>query len=91
MENNLILPISRKRPSAEECLEHRWLAATDFMIKKRERTIFFTDRLKQFSEEYHAIKAAEAKKSETTTQSTAGSPRQLLRSNSIQEELLTTF
>jgi hypothetical protein len=59
------------------------------MIKKRERTIFFTDRLKQFSEEYHARKAAEAKQFEAAA--TTASPRQLLRSNSIQEELLTTF
>lgn len=61
------------------------------MIKKRERTVFFTDRLKQFSEEYHSLKAAEAKQSEAATQPAASSPRQLLRSNSIQEELLTTF
>ena len=83
----------RKRPSAEECLEHRWLTATDFMIKKRERAIFLADRLKHFSEKYHTARAVEAKKTESVTNSLLNgpSPRQLLRTNSIQEELLTTF
>jgi hypothetical protein len=59
------------------------------MIKKRERAIFLADRIKRFSEEYHSHKAAEAKKRESATANVA--PRQLLRSTSIQEELLTTF
>ena len=63
------------------------------MIKKRERAIFSADRLKQFSEEYHTARALEAKKTENITSSllTGPSPRALLRTNSIQEELLTTF
>lgn len=83
----------RKRPSIEECLEHRWLTATDFMIKKRERAVFLADKIKRFSEEYHTGKAAEAKKRESVTNTllSGPSPRQLLRTNSIQEELLTTF
>ncbi|KAG5678438.1 hypothetical protein PVAND_008111 [Polypedilum vanderplanki] len=82
-----------KRPAVEECLEHRWLASTDFMIKKRERTIFLADRIKKFSEDYHSKKIAEAKKRESVTNSllSGRSPQQLLRTNSIQEELLTTF
>jgi len=59
------------------------------MIKKRERTIFLAEKIKRFSEEYHSAKAAEVKKKETVTNIQA--PRQLLRTNSIQEELLTTF
>ncbi|XP_065086396.1 obscurin isoform X3 [Ochlerotatus camptorhynchus] len=80
-----------KRPSVEECFEHRWLVHTDFMIKKRERAIFPGSRLKEFSEHYHTMKTNEATKSETISSIGGQSPRQLLRSNSIQEELLTTF
>nr|XP_029726473.1 obscurin isoform X3 [Aedes albopictus] len=80
-----------KRPSVEECFEHRWLVHTDFMIKKRERAIFPGSRLKDFSEYYHSMKTNEATKSETISNLGGQSPRQLLRSNSIQEELLTTF
>ncbi|XP_021696069.1 LOW QUALITY PROTEIN: obscurin [Aedes aegypti] len=80
-----------KRPSVEECFEHRWLVHTDFMIKKRERAIFPGSRLKDFSEHYHTMKTNEATKSETISSLGGQSPRQLLRSNSIQEELLTTF
>lgn len=63
------------------------------MIKKRERTIFSPIKLKEFSEAYHSMKSKEATKSESITSSflNGPSPRQLLRSNSIQEELLTTF
>ncbi|XP_062553317.1 obscurin isoform X3 [Armigeres subalbatus] len=80
-----------KRPSVEECFEHRWLVHTDFMIKKRERAIFPGSRLKDFSEHYHTMKTNEATKSETISSLGGQSPRQLLRSNSIQEELLTNF
>jgi hypothetical protein len=59
------------------------------MIKKRERAIFAAEKIKRFSEDYHSKKAAEANKRESATANVA--PRQLLRSTSIQEELLTTF
>ena len=36
----------RKRPSAEETLEHRWLQPSEHMLKKRERASFFGNRLK---------------------------------------------
>jgi hypothetical protein len=63
------------------------------MIKKRERAVFLADKIKRFSEEYHTLKANEAKANEakTNTLLSGPSPRQLLRSTSIQEELLTTF
>ncbi|CAG5100186.1 Similar to Unc-89: Obscurin (Drosophila melanogaster), partial [Cotesia congregata] len=46
-----------KRPTAEECHEHRWLLPTEFMIRKRERAIFPGSRLKTYNEEYHEEKA----------------------------------
>ncbi|XP_046753440.1 obscurin isoform X8 [Diprion similis] len=77
-----------KRPTAEECHEHRWLLPTEFMIKKRERAVFLGNRLKQYNEEYHQEKLKLASKSDNLA-SAFGSTRQLIRSNSIQEELLT--
>ena len=38
--------LCRKRPSAEESLEHRWLQPSEHMLKKRERASFFGNRLK---------------------------------------------
>lgn len=35
-----------KRPTAEECHEHRWLAHSDFIQRKRERAVFLGNRLK---------------------------------------------
>lgn len=75
-----------KRPTAEECHENRWFMPTDFMIKKRERAIFLGNRLKAYNEAYHKQKAEEA--DATTVSSMTRGP--LARSNSIQEELLTT-
>ncbi|PNF42105.1 Obscurin [Cryptotermes secundus] len=89
----LILVFKRapgKRPTAEECHEHRWLLPTEFMIKKRERAVFLGSRLKDFSEEYHSHRAKGATKSESLT-GAFGGPKSLVRSSSIQEELLTTF
>lgn len=34
-----------KRPSAEECHEHRWLLPTEYMIKKRDKTMFNSYKL----------------------------------------------
>lgn len=60
------------------------------MIKKRERAVFLGNRLKEYSEEYHEQKQKLATKSEKVLEA-LGSARQLIRSNSIQDELLTTF
>jgi hypothetical protein len=35
-----------KRPTAEECMEHRWILPTDHLVKKRERAVFLGNRLK---------------------------------------------
>lgn len=84
--------IFSKRPLAEECHEHRWLQLSDFMIKKRERAVFLGNRLKEYSEEYHEEKSKAASDSQTLgSESLLGSTQKLIRSTSIQEELLTTF
>ncbi|XP_011878155.1 PREDICTED: muscle M-line assembly protein unc-89 isoform X5 [Vollenhovia emeryi] len=81
-----------KRPIPEECHEHRWLVPTDFMIKKRERAVFLGNRLKEYNEEYHAEKLKIASDSDSlASESLLGSKQKLIRSTSIQEELLTTF
>ncbi|XP_055374379.1 obscurin isoform X3 [Condylostylus longicornis] len=81
-----------KRPYTEECMEHRWLTSSDYMVRKRERAVFLGSNLKKFSDEYHSKKYAET--SNENLMSTLGggpTPRQLLRSNSIQEELSAQF
>ncbi|KAG7311046.1 hypothetical protein JYU34_003903 [Plutella xylostella] len=88
----LFKKVPLKRPSAEECHEHRWLTQSDFMNKKRERSVFLGNRLKEFSDEYHSRKSAEASQADTVGAAFGQvSPRQLIRSNSIQEELFTNF
>ncbi|XP_015180266.1 PREDICTED: muscle M-line assembly protein unc-89 isoform X4 [Polistes dominula] len=81
-----------KRPMAEECHEHRWLLPTEFMIKKRERSVFLGNRLKEYNTEYHEEKEKLASESQSlASESLLGSTRKLIRSTSIQEELLTTI
>ncbi|KAG7203298.1 hypothetical protein KM043_010391 [Ampulex compressa] len=81
-----------KRPLAEECHDHRWLQPSDFMIKKRERNVFLGNRLKDYNEEYHEEKSKMASESRSlASESLLGSTQKLIRSTSIQEELLTTF
>lgn len=81
-----------KRPLVEECHEHRWLQPSDFMIKKRERAVFLGNRLKEYNEQYHEEKSNIASQNQSlASESLLGSSQKLIRSNSIQEELLTTF
>jgi len=42
-----------KRPSLEEVGAHRWMNAADYMLKKRERARFPTNRIQKFCAEYH--------------------------------------
>jgi len=42
-----------RRPSLEEVGAHRWLNPADYMLKKRERARFPTNRIQKFSREYH--------------------------------------
>ncbi|XP_050487386.1 obscurin isoform X6 [Bombus huntii] len=81
-----------KRPLVEECHEHRWLQLSEFMIKKRERAVFLGNRLKEYNEEYHEEKSKIASENQSlASESLLGSTQKLIRSTSIQEELLTTF
>ncbi|XP_037298736.1 obscurin isoform X2 [Manduca sexta] len=87
----LFKKVPLKRPSAEECHEHRWLTQSDFMNKKRERAVFLGNRLKEFSDEYHERKARESSAADSVAAAFGQlAPRLLTRSNSIQDELLTT-
>ena len=47
-----------KRPTVSECLDHRWLHETDFMVRKRERAIIMSYRVKEYSDAYHQARAA---------------------------------
>ncbi|XP_029048165.2 obscurin-like isoform X4 [Osmia bicornis bicornis] len=81
-----------KRPLVEECHEHRWLQPSDYMTKKRERAVFLGNRLKEYNEEYHEEKLKLASQNHSlASESLLGSTQKLIRSTSIQEELLTTF
>ncbi|XP_023246724.1 obscurin-like [Copidosoma floridanum] len=80
-----------KRPTAEECQEHRWLMPTDYMIKKRERSVFLGNRLKEYNEEYHEQRRQCTVEHGRLGEAFGSSQRELARSNSIQDELLTTF
>lgn len=42
-----------KRPLLEEVQNHRWLNPADYMLKKRERAHFTTNRIQKFAHEYH--------------------------------------
>merc|ERR1712241_452422 len=42
-----------RRPSLEEVGAHRWMNAADYMLKKRERARFPTNRIQKFSKDYH--------------------------------------
>jgi len=42
-----------RRPTLEEVGNHRWLNPADYMLKKRERARFPTNRIQKFSKEYH--------------------------------------
>merc|ERR1712032_599768 len=45
-----------KRPSLEEVVAHRWMNSADYMLKKRERARFPTNRIQKFSKDYHKSK-----------------------------------
>merc|ERR1719436_1233835 len=42
-----------KRPSLEEVGAHRWMNAADYMLKKRQRARFPTNRIQKFARDYH--------------------------------------
>merc|ERR1711931_353826 len=42
-----------RRPTLEEIGAHRWMSSADYMLKKRQRAKFPTNRIQTFSREYH--------------------------------------
>ncbi|XP_037951991.1 obscurin isoform X2 [Teleopsis dalmanni] len=80
-----------KRPYAEDCLEHRWLMSSDYMIKKRERAIFPGSALMDFCNVYNEMKAAKSSEAKPLSLVEGSVTAQLLRSNSIQEELCAGY
>ncbi|XP_054708126.1 obscurin-like [Uloborus diversus] len=48
----------QKRPTASECLENKWLLPAESLIRKREKTLFPSHALREFSEKFHSQKAA---------------------------------
>ncbi|XP_060852356.1 obscurin isoform X8 [Rhopalosiphum padi] len=77
-----------KRPSAEECHEHRWLLPTEYMIKKREKTMFNSYKLQHFAKEYHENRTKFATSSQKLLGALGTRQIGLGRSNSVVDELL---
>merc|ERR1711997_1226210 len=42
-----------RRPTLEEIGAHRWMSSADYMLKKRQRAKFPTNRIQKFAREYH--------------------------------------
>jgi len=47
-----------RRPTLEEVGAHRWINSADYMLKKRQRARFPTNRIQVFSREYHRSRPA---------------------------------
>merc|ERR1712142_535919 len=45
-----------KRPTLEEVQNHRWLNSADYMLKKRTRARFNSNRIQKFAREYHSAR-----------------------------------
>lgn len=60
------------------------------MQKKRERSVFLGNRLKEYNEEYHEERRKQSIQGDKLSEA-FGNQRTLARSTSIQDELLTTF
>ncbi|XP_047481491.1 obscurin-like [Penaeus chinensis] len=52
-----------KRPTLDDCREHKWLVENDYIVKKRERATFFGSQLRDFDLSYHKERAIAATKS----------------------------
>ncbi|XP_037094652.1 obscurin-like isoform X2 [Pollicipes pollicipes] len=52
-----------KRPTCDQCLEHRWLMSIEYMQKSRERAVFLGHRLKDYSDQYHRERERQATQS----------------------------
>jgi len=49
-----------KRPTCDQCMEHRWLMSIEYMQKRRERAVFLGNRLKDYSQKYHKTRELQA-------------------------------
>ncbi|RWS25342.1 Muscle M-line assembly protein unc-89-like protein [Leptotrombidium deliense] len=45
-----------KRPTLEECDDHKWLMPNEFMLRKREAAVFSSERISEFADRFHAEK-----------------------------------
>ncbi|XP_074600440.1 uncharacterized protein LOC141854581 isoform X3 [Brevipalpus obovatus] len=45
-----------KRPTIDECLDHKWLIPNDYAVRKREKTLFSSSKLSQFTEANRSLK-----------------------------------
>ncbi|XP_037085172.1 obscurin-like isoform X4 [Pollicipes pollicipes] len=77
-----------KRPTCEECSEHRWLLSNDYMLKRRERAVFLGNRLREYSEKYHRERFEQATQSPDLL---SGFGMGLSRSLSVENNAYTTF
>lgn len=45
-----------KRPAISECLENKWMLPSEFMLRKRENSVFLSSKLQEFAANFHAKK-----------------------------------
>ena len=48
----IVVVTFRARLTTEECLDHRWLMLHQSMVKARKSTVFATDKLRYFLDDY---------------------------------------
>ncbi|GAB6018704.1 hypothetical protein CHUAL_000380 [Chamberlinius hualienensis] len=77
-----------KRPTADECLELKWLTPSEYMLKKREKAIFNSEPLKVFTDDYRKQRQMAATSSEGLMNAFG---MQLSRSVSVEYQTMTTF
>ncbi|XP_075532272.1 obscurin isoform X7 [Dermacentor variabilis] len=45
-----------KRPAISECLENKWILPSEFMLRKRENSVFLSHKLQEFAANFHMKK-----------------------------------
>lgn len=45
-----------KRPAISECLENKWMLPSEFMLRKRENSVFLSHKLQEFAANFHLKK-----------------------------------
>ncbi|CAG5119205.1 unnamed protein product, partial [Candidula unifasciata] len=51
--------LPRNRPSLQDCLDHKWLYLTEQAIKEREDTVFLSNNLASFVQNYDRVRQSE--------------------------------